>query len=531
MKTNTPLSTMTKTHGPNNSGINSRAISLSHIPLFGVTLLLALIIMSLVAQPYLHIMWDSFIYMQLAENLLQKGEYTYNGVRHIKYPPGLPLALAGVIALFGKSYYVLRLQSAFWGLLIPLFTFLLLQRAPKLPPIFCFLGGLLCLTDISLVYTSTTILSDLPFCSCLMGLLVVTARFDRRAALSKWEMYLAASLCIFLSCLRVVCLAVSLALLIKLLLPETPKIIRKQLAVLFICSLTPTFLWLGYSITHAHTFPFDTIDHIGYFPELLRPESATKTSSGLSLIDLVTRVQENIEYLSPRILDLASNHSSSLFARLTLGPFFVMLFLLGQFRTWRRAPLPSLFLLSYLPLVLLWGAKEGHRFLLPCLPIAIFYSVIGAFYMCQHRVALFRWIVGIALIILVGNRSLLLPVPLKLELSRPYPRTEHEQQWIEISQELASHLTNSDRFIAEKAPVLTNLSGKWGIALPWPPYSVENFARRIAALKITHVVMTEAIPTELRQLLLQTNAHEIHKGSNYSIYRVNQVESTKLLGQ
>jgi hypothetical protein len=512
---------------PTNSATNSEK---TYASLLWITAMLSVAVMFLAAQPYLHIMWDSVIYIQLAENLLQSGEYTYNGVRHIKYPPGFPMILAGVMALFGKSYYALRLQSALWGALLPPITFLLLQKGPKLPPLFCLLGGILCITDVSLAYTSTSILSDLPFCTCLMALFLCTAQLEWESLLATksaspvpvahWRVYVAALLCILLASIRVVSLALSFALLIKLLLPSTPKILRKQLAVLFICSATPTLLWLGYSATHAHTFPFDTIDHIGYFPEFMRPESAARSSSGLSFFDLAERIQNNISHLSPWILALAANHSSSLFTRLTLGILLIALFLLAQFHTRRYAPLPSLFLLSYLPMLLLWGAKQGYRFLLPTVPIAIFFAVIGAHRLYRHPTSLFRCLTTLVLVTLVCNRSLLLFSPLNLEIARPYYRSEQEQLWLKISEELASRLKASDRFMSEDAPVLSHLSGRWGIALPWPETTVESFSQRIATLGITHVVVTDSVPIQLRNCLLQANAQEIHKGSGYSIFHI-----------
>src|SRR5688572_22064749 len=60
---------------------------------------------------------DSSTYLVLAENLVDGDGYTFNDRPHTRYPPGLPLLLAGASEIVGNGYHPLIHLMAVSGLI------------------------------------------------------------------------------------------------------------------------------------------------------------------------------------------------------------------------------------------------------------------------------------------------------------------------------------------------------------------------------------------------------------------------------
>ncbi len=115
-----------------------------------------------------HFQRDSAIYLGLARSLLQDGSYEFNCEKHTKYPPGLPVILAGVAAVFGMPE---TLSSSFlpFNLLMVLFglgsigIFYLLLRELNLPPPVFAAAFVFFAFSRTLYYLSHQIMTDVPF--------------------------------------------------------------------------------------------------------------------------------------------------------------------------------------------------------------------------------------------------------------------------------------------------------------------------------------------------------------------------------
>ena len=93
----------------------------------------------LLFDPKLHTGGDSATYMLLAESIATAGDgYSLHvdpgpPVAHTKYPPGYPLALAPLVALFGRNLVVLKLLSVVFTAASVVVFGLMTRRAGWLP--------------------------------------------------------------------------------------------------------------------------------------------------------------------------------------------------------------------------------------------------------------------------------------------------------------------------------------------------------------------------------------------------------------
>ena len=145
--------------------------------------LLAYAVISLLTfEPKLHLGGDESIYIILAESLVN-GE-GYRDIQlvgkplHRKYPPGLPLMLAPIVAVFGRHIILLKLLIVATGVIGFAFFIKLTQRI--LPPLYATLAILAyLLTPVHYTYNHF-VLSEVPFTTLVMGSIWFMLKGEKR---------------------------------------------------------------------------------------------------------------------------------------------------------------------------------------------------------------------------------------------------------------------------------------------------------------------------------------------------------------
>lgn len=265
-----------------------------------------------------------------------------------RYPPGFPLLLAPLIYAFGLSFIACKIEiSLLLALCLPL---LWLLFRPALKPGYRL--ALLLLFGFSpwLLAFKENILSDIPFLGVIyLYFVAVTLIYDRRA-FSLAPGALLAGLILLATLIR------TPGLLLIPALPAYALYRRRQ--------------WPGFSLTvAAGASGLVLLSRLIFAGERAYLDQFAGWQPQTSLTNLVDYVKE-LTIFWPR-LDVWPESRLLLFALATLFAV-VGLFFGGQRRT-----APEFFLLFYLPLILVWPARQGLRFLLPLLPVYLFYMLLG----------------------------------------------------------------------------------------------------------------------------------------------------------
>ncbi len=135
--------------------------------LIGLFMLLNLVFCLLLFDPKLHTGGDSSEYVSLAESVLRSGDGYSDSmapgapVPHTKYPPGYPVLMAPLLAIFGRNFVVLKLLSvAFTVSSVLVFCVLSKERAG--PPLWLAMSLAFAASPVVVDY-SHWLLSEAPF--------------------------------------------------------------------------------------------------------------------------------------------------------------------------------------------------------------------------------------------------------------------------------------------------------------------------------------------------------------------------------
>lgn len=126
-------------------------------------------------------------------------------------------------------------------------------------------------------------------------------------------------------------------------------------------------------------------------------------------------------------------------------------------------------ILVYGSIVALWEAEQGLRFSVPMAPLIYLCLTKGFKRLYTRSNRSFRAGLCLLMVLILIVRFSKVGDFIKYEQSRPYPRTQEEQQWLDVSQWLIKNLADNQKFLAEDAPVLAYLSSRRGFAAPQIP--------------------------------------------------------------
>ncbi len=327
---------------------------------FYFLLLIYIVLSILIFDPKLNTGGDNARYVILAESLSRfKGYLDLNlpgSPPHTQYPFGFPVLLVPFIWLFGKVFVVLKLIPFICGVGALVFFYLLMRRLLTdnwMYPILVFI-----FTPLLLEYNHW-LFSEMPFIFFSLGALYFFSRYRE----SKKFFYLGALCAVFTYFIR----TAGITLIVGITLALLYKREWSRLIIFAIIFLVPFVLWQYRSARIPQEW--------SYFHQLLSRDPYNPGLGTVSFGDMMNRIGTNF------FLYLLTIFGLSLMPKLT-GQFFFGLVgvivlaavIYGLIRRGKKLDVIDFYLIFSLGLLLLWPSVwSGDRFLLPLLPLLVFY--------------------------------------------------------------------------------------------------------------------------------------------------------------
>ena len=325
--------------------------------------LLHLVLALLAFEPAPHNGGDNAAYLALARSILSGVGYReiYDPLMplHTQYPPLFPLMLAGLLALGFKPWVSFKLLVLFCSAAAIGLSYLWMHR--KLRPEIALAVTLLMALSPGVIGLSHWELSDVPFWAFTMAALVA---WDRLGADDTRRLLIATALTLLAYFTR----SAGLPLLVAAVAWLAWRGRWKQLAI-FVAGIAPFAFWWWY---RARTQ--GGVDYVQqfWFVNPYQPELGK-----VGAVDLIRRAAANntayVQRHLPVLLVGLVNPLTFALSLITLG-----LGIFGWVRRLRHAHISELFLPLYIGLLLVWPAVwSGERFLVPALPLILFYAAEG----------------------------------------------------------------------------------------------------------------------------------------------------------
>lgn len=326
----------------------------------GVVVALSLLFSWLAFDPTPHTGGDNAAYMTLGRALLERHEYVelYDPAEppHTQYPPGFPAILAIAMALGLASWVQLKLVVMAFGAVAVGFSFLWIRRRGR-PLLALGVATLLALAP-GVFHETHWVLSDVPFwCFTLAALWA----FERMPAKARGRFAFGVCALVLAYFTRSAGLPLALAALGWLALRRR----WRQLGALAGMLLPLAVAWWLWSRAQGG---------VSYIEQFLRVDPYSPSLGQIGVADLFARMAGNAgNYIATHLPILLVGHSARWLmpgSLLVFGLAFV-----GWASRARRPGVAELFLPLYLGLLLVWPAVwSGERFLLPALPLLLFYG-------------------------------------------------------------------------------------------------------------------------------------------------------------
>ena len=318
---------------------------------------------------------DPATYVGLAQSLASGAGYYFNGAPHTSYPPGFPLALTPVVAIFGLNVTAAQVYVGLWAVLSLLTILAYLKKRREAistaVTVFILLNGYLYLL------ATTSIRSEPVFMTVLFALLLSLEGGPSSSVGRPLWLVSLILLGAAIPATRAVGIAILPALVASALQAWTrdirggnPVTLKRVegLCAAGLGALIFTVWWrLWISGASYESFMVLRNPHV--------------PDEGLATIgDLAGRIIQNVRIQSAHLGELASNigwlqPTWSSPAVLLLSPI-VMVGCLDELR--RPVSIAGWYTLSYVGIILLWPFDEGGRFLAPILPLFAVFAIRGA---------------------------------------------------------------------------------------------------------------------------------------------------------
>ncbi len=327
--------------------------------------------------------WDSAIYMDLARSILVRGDYTYQGEPHTKYPPGFPLLLSGVIGSFGWNHAILKaIGVASWVGMTCLTPFLFLRR---LPPIWLFSLTLLVSVSPVCLFFGTYVLSDLPFTVLTLLCVLILSGRNREEPLSRQRLVWGGALLLVSCTFRLAGVTLIAAWILSSLGSRRHgSAFLQRLKVSLLVALPAIVFLVGWGIRGMGNESVTTHglrEGVSYVQEFFVEDAETSGSSAAGVSGMASRLLDNIPYYAGLVGSVlrGSNHVAQDPLRSGLSSLVVLGLLFSLISAKNRWGLLEWYLIFSLLLCLFWPAREDLRFLVPLVPLLIGYSFLGCF--------------------------------------------------------------------------------------------------------------------------------------------------------
>jgi hypothetical protein len=328
---------------------------------------------------------DAGLYVGLGRALAAGDGYALAGVPHTKYPPGLPLVLAGLIRWQGPEAYALFNGALVVAVLAAVGLSFALARALGAPEsvalaVAAATGLSQSLFELSVRYVRTEPL----FLALSMGALVAFWRSQRSARGWGWIL-LATGLTAAATLTRLAGVSLLVVPLVAQLRPGASSSARLRCALPAIAALLVLIAWQARAAAIHGSEP-RSVDYGAEF-FAAEPRDLTKTvrldMPRLDAAAFVHRVAGNLEVMARAMPVLLANVDRA-GARLPVGIAALLLVIVGLLSMVRGpASTPerreaAAYVLATLGLYLLWPFNQQERFYLPLLPLLLVAAGFGA---------------------------------------------------------------------------------------------------------------------------------------------------------
>ncbi|MCI0589775.1 MAG: glycosyltransferase family 39 protein [Planctomycetes bacterium] len=316
--------------------------------------------------------WDSGVYLSLSRSIVRGEGYTYAGLPHFKYPPGLPLLCAPVEAVLGNDFLALRLLITAFAVASVFLAHRVVSAyadrdlAGPAAALFAFSWPVVALLPM--------VLSDLPFTAFSLGALLALRRFRDEGTWRSGLTLAALLLAAFLTRIAgaVVALACALALLRARRAGTGPPLGR--IVAIGAIVAVPAIGWMVRTAVLRARLPEGLRDTTSYEHEFAsgRPFGPGPSEPG----GILGRLGENAPYYRDLLAEIftggavvARDPSSPagavwLSAAVTAPLLVALLYACVKRRTAAEVTTAATF-----ALYLSWPAVQGARFLVPILPL------------------------------------------------------------------------------------------------------------------------------------------------------------------
>jgi hypothetical protein len=366
---------------------------------------------------------DAGSYVGLARAVASGEGYALDGLPHTKYPPGLPVLLAGLIGLGGPEAYGLFHLALAGALLAAVVLSFALARRLGAPPgaalaVAAATGFSQTLFDLSIRYVRTEPL----FLALSLGALLALWRCQQPGA--GWgSALLAAALVVAATLTRLAGVTLLVVPLLAMFRRDGGGGLRARAGLVLLAGAAVVLAWQWRAADVARTHPGAP----DYGAELLaaEPRDLTKTvrldMPALDGAALARRVAGNLDVMARAMAVLLTNVDRA-GARLPVGALAFALVLTGLCALLRGATPERLQAVAYvgatLLLYLVWPFNQQERFYVPLLPLLLIAAGAGA--LAVLRIARAAWERPAGRGLLLGGGALLL---LLLALQRSdYPQ-------------------------------------------------------------------------------------------------------------
>lgn len=310
---------------------------------------------------------DPTYYIGLTESLVAGNGYTFMGERHTIYPPGLPVLLSPVVALFGRNVLATQVWVAMFAVIAAITVYALLRAiAPALRV------PILAATVLGYPYfalATATVRAELPFLAVTAaGLWLV---YRAAAASARWPTWLLVVGTALLGAATVMLRTIGVAFPLAMLFAWGHRRIRNvrtdatdaTLAAGGLGGLLAAVWWAMW--TRGSSASYGT---------LLRLQDPHQPDLGqASIAEIIARIPDALATQLGHVAMLPSaGHWTVMtwYAPTTLG--LALCLVAGALRLLgARNPVVAWYVLGYVGILLIWPFDEGARFIVPILPVLL----------------------------------------------------------------------------------------------------------------------------------------------------------------
>ena len=336
---------------------------------------------------------DASRYIGLARNLLDLGSYEFNFRPHTRFPPGIPVYLAGIYSFLPDSFAVSLLSTVLFAPIGLLLSYLIVARRGWH---WTAAAGVALLASSPYFFhrASEHVASDFLYMALSTGALLCAEKLSRSKSNRSQLLLAAAAALLIAACLMVrsigVAFLAALPLWFAAELTVEDKQTRRPMMLLIPAFFLGVIVFLSWSSwqnsNQVELFSGEFMHSYRKQVLLLDPQNPALGEAGIG--DLAARVGDNLVGQAARFSELtfkipwvAANWFSPLvFIPLLFGAIGLIRCLASQER------LLESYVICYTAIVLLWPFEENARFLLPTYPFILMYTASGLNF-CLHWIA------------------------------------------------------------------------------------------------------------------------------------------------